>query len=266
MGAGVQSSVMALMAAKGEIEPMPDCAIFADTQAEPQSVYRWLDWLETQLPYPVHRVTKGNLAEDGLILKYSDKSERIYQKNLIPLYVKKPEGGAGILYRKCTGDYKIQPIKSFMRKLLNVKRGEKEVQIIQWIGISTDEAQRMKDNRDAWIENRYPLIEKWMSRNDCLRWMENHHYPVPPRSACVFCPYHNDREWLRLKTEEPEEFQKAVEWERRCQEQSLKDEALRGTPFLHKSLVPLDQVQFEKNGQANIFNYFNNDCEGMCGV
>jgi len=39
LGAGVQSSTMALMAAKGEITPMPDCAIFADTQAEPQSVY-----------------------------------------------------------------------------------------------------------------------------------------------------------------------------------------------------------------------------------
>ncbi|MBK8468120.1 MAG: hypothetical protein IPL32_20085 [Chloracidobacterium sp.] len=46
LGAGVQSSTMALMAAHGEITPIPDCAIFADTQAEPQSVYTWLDWLE----------------------------------------------------------------------------------------------------------------------------------------------------------------------------------------------------------------------------
>ena len=38
LGAGVQSSVMALMAAHGEITPMPDCAIFADTQAEPTRV------------------------------------------------------------------------------------------------------------------------------------------------------------------------------------------------------------------------------------
>jgi len=29
LGAGVQSSTMALMAAAGEITPMPDCAIFA---------------------------------------------------------------------------------------------------------------------------------------------------------------------------------------------------------------------------------------------
>ena len=39
LGAGVQSSVMALMASRGEIGPTPDCAVFADTQWEPESVY-----------------------------------------------------------------------------------------------------------------------------------------------------------------------------------------------------------------------------------
>ena len=39
LGAGVQSTTMALMAAQGEIGPMPDCAIFADTQGEPRKVY-----------------------------------------------------------------------------------------------------------------------------------------------------------------------------------------------------------------------------------
>lgn len=40
LGAGVQSTTMALMAAHGEIEPMPDCAIFADTKVEPAAVVR----------------------------------------------------------------------------------------------------------------------------------------------------------------------------------------------------------------------------------
>ena len=31
LGAGVQSSTLALMAAKGEVTPMPDVAVFADT-------------------------------------------------------------------------------------------------------------------------------------------------------------------------------------------------------------------------------------------
>ena len=54
LGAGVQSTTMALMAAHGEIEPMPDCAIFADTGDEPQAVYDHLAWLMSGnvLPFP----------------------------------------------------------------------------------------------------------------------------------------------------------------------------------------------------------------------
>ena len=66
LGAGVQSSVMALLAARGVIEPMPDYAIFADTQWEPKAVYAHLDWLETQLPFPVRRVTAGDLRQNTI--------------------------------------------------------------------------------------------------------------------------------------------------------------------------------------------------------
>lgn len=45
LGAGVQSTTLALMAAGGGLTPMPDCAIFADTGEEPSAVYRHLDWL-----------------------------------------------------------------------------------------------------------------------------------------------------------------------------------------------------------------------------
>ena len=66
LGAGVQSSVMALMAARGEIDTMPDCAVFSDTQWEPKKVYEHLNWLEKQLPFPVYRVTNGNLRNDAI--------------------------------------------------------------------------------------------------------------------------------------------------------------------------------------------------------
>lgn len=65
LGAGVQSSTMALMAAFGALSPMPDVAIFADTQQEPRNVYTWLDWLEAQLPFPVVRVSRGDLGTDA---------------------------------------------------------------------------------------------------------------------------------------------------------------------------------------------------------
>lgn len=263
LGAGVQSSTLALMAACGEIQPMPAAAIFADTQAEPQSVYRWLDWLETQLPFPIHRVTQGNLAQESLRTPTSKRSGKVYQKNMIPLFIKKHTGGKGILHRQCTRDYKITPVLREIRRLFisNARRPDKK--IVQWIGISTDEAHRMKPAQVSFVEHRYPLIEQGISRIDCLRWMERKGYPTPPRSACVFCPYHNDKEWLRLKAEEPAEFQKAVEWERQCQAASQRDEVIQGIPFLHASLMPLDQVQFNESRQINLFG---NECEGMCGT
>src|SRR5215475_6635832 len=76
LGAGVQSSTMALMAAHGEIEPMPKCAIFADTQDEPHSVYTWLDWLEKQLPFPVVRVTAGRLSEKSTRTYWSHRNQK----------------------------------------------------------------------------------------------------------------------------------------------------------------------------------------------
>lgn len=263
LGAGVQSSTMALMAALGEITPMPAAAVFADTQAEPASVYRWLDWLEARLPFPVHRVTRGSLEQDGLEIRMSGRSGLLYLRTFIPFFTKGADGAKGIVGRKCTRDYKLDPIFRKVRELAGVGRGCKEVKAVQWIGISTDEWMRVKDSPHPWTENRWPLMEKRMSRADCLAWMEARGYPRPPRSACVFCPYHSDREWQRLKTEEPAEFARAVEFERRMQSAAGDQEALRGTPYLHASLRPLDEVAFSDTRQVNLFN---NECEGMCGV
>ena len=105
LGAGVQSSALALMAAKGEIGPMPDIALFADTGYEPAQVYRWLDWLEKQLPFPIKRVTRGNLYHDELA----------GNKNRVPYFVKNERGEIGLGKRQCTADYKIKPIEQYVR-------------------------------------------------------------------------------------------------------------------------------------------------------
>lgn len=118
LGAGVQSSTMALMAAHGEVEPMPDGAIFADTQAEPREVYIWLDWLEKQLPFPVYRVTRGNLAEDGLKIHMSKKGVAYY-KTVIPFHTRSSSGKKGMIrHRTCTRDYKIIPIIKKTRSII----------------------------------------------------------------------------------------------------------------------------------------------------
>ncbi len=268
LGAGVQSSTMALMAAHGEITPMPDCAIFADTQAEPQSVYTWLDWLETQLPFPVHRVTNGSLTKEVLRMR-TTKDGRKYSRANIPVFTKSADGREGKLpFRSCTGDFKIKPLYKKQREVAEIKRGQKTVGCMTWIGISTDEATRMRTSREAWCENRYPLIDLRMTRQNCHEWMEAHGYPQPPRSACVYCPFHDNSEWRRLKYNEPDEFEKAVQFERLMQNvKAVTGSNFTSIPYLHRQLVPLDQVDFstlaERNGQVNLFE---NECEGMCGV
>jgi hypothetical protein len=278
LGAGVQSSTLALMAAWGEVPglPIPTAAIFADTQDEPASVYRWLDQLigfinAAPYPFPVHIVSRGRLSESTLKMRVSKKGG-LFSSTDVPFFTKNDDGVAGkITNRGCTFDFKISPILKKARELGAVPRKKKEgnrVHVVQWIGISLDEIYRMKPSRDWWAESIWPLVDLRMNRHDCKRWMQDAGYPEPPRSSCVYCPYHNNHEWRRLRDEEPEEFAKAIEFERNLQETKSATSNFKSTPFLHRSLVPLDQVDLstdEDRGQG-MLSFFNNECEGICGV
>lgn len=272
LGAGVQSSTMALMAARGEITPMPDFAVFADTQAEPTEVYRWLDWLEKQLPFPVYRVTQGNLTEESLKVrvkdgKYGDNLS--YLRRIIPVFGLSDTGEVvAALGRACTADYKIKPILKHIKDKCEIKWGQKDVTVTQWIGISYDEMQRMKLPSHPWTQHRWPLIEKKMRRSQCLDWMKANGYPEPPRSACYYCPFHSNEEWRRLRNDDPEHFAKAVEFDKTLRVKWDENRGgMRMQVFLHKKCKPLDEIDFdspEDKGQQSFD--FTSECEGMCGL
>lgn len=265
LGAGVQSSTLALMAEHGEIEK-PDYAIFADTQDEPASVYRWLDYLESLLSYEVIRVTKGKLSEEALKFRRT-KDGRLYTRSVLPVFTVDEDLNKGHMQRVCTADYKVSMIEKTQRKLAGVKRAEKNVVVTSYIGISLDEASRMKPSRVKWSVNKYPLIDLRMNRLDCLIWMKKNGYKEPPRSACVFCPYHSDKEWIRLKNEEPDEFNRAVEFEKKLQETKSKTENIISIPYLHPSRVNLGDINFDEIDSAlNAPSLFEDECYGMCGV
>ena len=256
LGAGVQSTTLALMAAHGEIEA-PDCAIFADTGGEPGAVYRHLDWLETRLPFPVHRVRRGDLREDCLA---NVAGEQAGKRSTIPAFARGEDGRGAPLWRQCTRDYKVDPITKKIREMLG---GDMSGGVERWIGISTDEAHRMKPSPERWATNRWPLIEREMSRGGCLRWLSERQYPRPPKSACTFCPYHSDAMWRDLRDNDPEGWQGAVAF----------DAAIRsgfqgcdGKIFLHRSLQPLDQVDLSTWSERGQPDLFGQECEGMCGT
>lgn len=275
LGAGVQSSTLALMAAHNELDVKVDFAVFADTQAEPTSVYKWLDFLETKLPFPVHRVTYGNLTEDCLTPKVrlkdspNGKAGSTYMKGIIPKFGLSPNGEkTAAIGRACTQDYKIKPIHKFIKKELGIKRTTKEAVVTQLIGISYDELQRMRESRDKWALNRYPLVEKQMHRHNCKQWMKQNGYPEPPRSACYYCPFHSNEEWRHLRNNEPEFFAKAVAFDKEIREkhkQYANDLCME--VYLHKDCRPLDEIDFDSDEDKGQQTWdFMAECEGMCGV
>ncbi len=261
LGVGVQSSTMLLMAAKGEL-PKVDCAIFADTGYEPKSVYNYLNLLKKIVKFPIYQVCKGNIKEDIInSIKNNTKfpTAPFFTQNAIT-------GKKGMLRRQCTFDYKISVIRKKLRELCNVgykKRFPKDKYIEQWIGISTDEIQRMKPARDPYILNRHPLIEMNMSRQDCINWMKKNEFPLPEKSACIMCPYHNDAYWHFMKTERPSEFADAVEFDKniRTGAKNIKDNL-----YLHRSCKNLDEVEFNKKEDDKQLDMFNNECEGLCSI
>lgn len=268
LGAGVQSTTMALMAAHGEIGPMPDCAIFADTGAEPKPVYEHLQWLMSGnvLPFPVHITGKPTSLYEDLMRGTNSGQKRRYAS--IPAFLDDGDRG-GMGRRQCTKEYKIEPLMKKQRELLGyaprkrIPAGSVEV----WIGISTDEAMRVKPAKNKWQVNRWPLIEKRMSRWDCLQWLRRQGYPEPPKSACTFCPFRSNTEWRYLRDVDPAGWSQAIEVDRAIRGNvSRYARDLRAKPYLHRSLKPLEEVDLSTAEERGQINMFINECEGMCGV
>ena len=266
LGAGVQSSTLALMIEKGQV-PMVDAAIFADVKGEPKAVYTHLDWLEKQLSYPVYRVTWRNLKQDIL-----DAGGGKYKAFTAPFFTKHPiTGKKKMLRRQCTFMYKINPVGQKVRDLLGLKKGEKrkkDTRVEMLMGISKDEVFRMKTNRIPYITNMYPLVDINMTRSNCLEWMSKYGYPKPPRSACTFCPYHSNEEWREIKKNK-EEWSEVVAMDKAIRHQEKHKDKFKNSKevldelYLHREGIPIDEVDLDKK-KDNQVDLFNNECEGMC--
>ena len=262
LGAGVQSTTLALMAAAGEFADPLDGAIFADTQWEPAAVYRHLDWLERQLPFPVHRVSIGSIRE--AILNRRNTTGGRYAA--IPWFVRNPDGSHGMGRRQCSSEYKLGPIAMKVRDLVGrpvpkyVPPRSAEV----WIGISRDEASRMRPARQHYMIHRWPLIERLMSRSDCLAWLKARGFPEPPKSACIGCPFHSQAMWKRMRDEQPAEFAEAVAIDAELRKGDAR--GIRGhQEYMHRLRIPLAEA-VEQLSPENEPNLFENECVGVCGV
>lgn len=241
-GAGTQSTaIMALIKHEPErllntIGHLPDYALFADTGAESQDSLINFEYWRKNSPIPLYRVKnwKRNAMHDGF--------------RALPVYF----SGGGSMRRQCTSEWKIQPLNKATSKLFPNKRPNNPVST--WLGISTDEIQRMKESWVKSIENVYPLIELGLSRQDCYQILDKYGYKTV-KSSCYMCPYQVKRWHENL------ELDKAIAYEKNMQENN----PYREMPYLHPSCEPLEIAVAKQKAQGNLFT-FDDECDGICGV
>lgn len=263
LGAGVQSTTVYLLAMDGAFHL--DAAVFADTGDEPKAVYAHLEWLQS-LNGP--RIIERSVAHLSVDLIAGVNSYGKPCATTVPLYTPMPDGSIGQTKRQCSKNYKVLVVeKAIRRDVLSLAPGRRiprGTSVHQYFGISLDEAGRALRIRERVTLPHFPLIDRRWTRADCLRFLASRVPHQVPRSACVYCPYKSDAEWMDLRNSSPDDWGRAVEV----------DAALRLTRrkvghdkdaklFVHRTCVPLDQVQFRHERQ---FNMFTTECEGVCGV
>ena len=281
-GAGVQSTAMLVAACRDELPNIekPDVAIFADTQWEPDEVMSHLEYMKTwagKHGIEVRTVTKGSIRS-------------LRGAGLMPLHIKNEDGTKGFVSRQCTKEYKIEPVLKEVRRLLGYQPHQRWTHHIEtWIGISTDEASRMKPSANKWETIRWPLIEVGWNRQDCKRYVTDVLGREPVKSSCIGCPFHSPRYFAEMRKRRPEEFADVIDFDRglRTIEKISRDDLLtakdrieqgigtdddqrlvqtkslallRGDPYLHPSLRPIEDA-YDDTDQMELFD---NECSGYC--
>ena len=233
LGWGVQSWTLAAMIALGEL-PGVELAIHADTGHEAAGTYehahRWTPWLEER---GLRVVTVHPQLKDAVKFNRDD-SASIY----IPAHTLSREDTTnreGQLNRQCTQYWKIRPIRTHLRSLLPKRPRQDAVDC--WQGISLDEFTRMRTSDVGYIRNVYPLVDLRMTRMDCVQWLQNRGLEVPPKSACVFCPYHSAKNWRDLKEQGGADWEKATEVDQR-----IRDKRPGFRSYVHGARLPLAEA------------------------
>ncbi len=120
--------------------------------------------------------------------------------------------------RVCTTIAKVERFEAWMRD----RWPGAEVEV--WLGFEAGEEGRAAKDPNAGgrprpvagaarRRNRFPLIEWSLCRCRCEALVRAAGYPVPRKSACVFCPYATRGDFQALARELPETFARVVELE-----------------------------------------------------
>ena len=209
-GGGVQSTAMLVLSATGVL-PRVDAALFANVGDDSEHPATLAYVRDVATPWaaehgiPVHELQRRR--RDGSVETLMGRLTREGSRSL-PIPVRMDNGAPG--HRSCTADFKIRVVGKWLKQ--HGASAENPAQV--WIGISTDEFHRANNKRAMPYENPiYPLLTLNLDRSACMRVIERAGLPVPPKSACYFCPFHRPATWIEMAKNEPELFEKSAQLE-----------------------------------------------------
>lgn len=206
-GGGVQSTALVVLAAQRVIDF--SVALFSnvgDDSEHPETI-RYVR--EVAVPWAAER---GVAVHELHRTKRTGEAETLWSRLMqegsrsLPIPVRMPDTGAPGT-RSCTIDFKIKVIARWLRENGATKDNPATVAI----GFSTDEFHRSSNKKAHPYEVPvYPLLDLGYSRSDCMRIIADAGLPVPPKSACFFCPFHRPATWAEMRRDEPDLFERAA--------------------------------------------------------
>lgn len=225
-GGGVQSTAMIVLAVQKKIDF--DLALFSnvgDDSETPGTLEYIRDVMRPyceQYSFPIYEIRKtGRDKVESLTLLQKHK-EDVQRNGSTPLPVKMiGNGSGGIANRTCTVHWKAKPITKHIKSLLGKKP---EQPALLAIGISTDEYHRANNKNDnLWETRTFPLLELNLSRLDCENIIKEAGLPIPPKSACWFCPFNSEATWAEIRRDDPERFEATARLEDEMNEARAKN-------------------------------------------
>lgn len=194
---------------------------------EPIFVNHGTDWPETYqyIEYLKFHLLDFNLTEIKPNYQgYSNLYDYCKAKKFLP----------SIYLRWCTYRFKLQPLWDYVEK-----------PCIMYIGISAEEKHRILVKQPKGITGKWPLVEKGITRNECIKIIRDSGLEVPVKSGCYICPFQSKKQLRKLYAKHPNLFEKVVELEKiRGNRHTLKEKPI--TYYVAYNTKKLDDLMLRE--------------------